>query len=80
MDFFYVALSVLHLKDAGITSTSVEKSMHIHERDIKITEYGILFVTIITGINAYDSNVLQNQLLHFFDFYEALKMKLSLGI
>lgn len=52
-----MVLSVLCLKDVGIASTSVEKSMHMHEREIKITECGVLFITITTGINAYDSNV-----------------------
>lgn len=57
MRFFSMVLSGLYLKDVGITPASVEKSLLMLEREIKITECGILFITVVTGLGAYDSNV-----------------------
>lgn len=51
MVLFYMDLSVLYFKDVGIASTSVEKSMLVRGREIKTTECGIPFMTIVTGIN-----------------------------
>lgn len=74
-------LSVLYFKDVGITPTPAEERMLVPGREMKSAGCGILFMTIITGINAHGSNeenVRQNQLLHFFEFCEDFKNEAAL--